>query len=186
MQFGRGYAQALLSLLPSPRDEHAIIALLTHKTCSKRGAKCEHRTDPCRTWCINTTKFLKLDATWILTCYLDSCLHELGSSKLEEDGIRLLGASTRKQGFSRSRGTMKQDALGRADADVVEHMLVGHGQYHSLDQLLNFLIQACAEIKMLLRMHTEEAFRGIVRETVDRQSLNCDCDMIDYFSTSSA
>lgn len=71
---------------------------------------------------------------------LNSCLHKLRSGQLEEDRIRLLSTGTCKQGLARPRRTMQKDTLGRADADVVEHVLVGHGQHHSLDQLLDFFI----------------------------------------------
>lgn len=68
-------------------------------------------------------------------------LHELRARELEEDGVRLLGAGTSEQSLSRSGRTVQQDALGRPDADVVEHVLVSHGQHHGLDQLLDLLVQ---------------------------------------------
>lgn len=70
-------------------------------------------------------------------------LHKLRARQLEEDGIGLLGAGSREERLSRPRGSVKQDALRGADADVVEHVLVGHGQHNRFDQLLDLLVQPC-------------------------------------------
>lgn len=68
-------------------------------------------------------------------------LHELWARQLQEDSVGLLGARTCEQRLSRPGWAVQQNALGRADADVVEHVLVGHGQHHRLDKLLNLLVQ---------------------------------------------
>lgn len=54
----------------------------------------------------------------------------------------MLRAGTSEQRLASSGRTVQQDALGRSDADVVEHVLVGHGQNNGLDQLLDLLVQA--------------------------------------------
>lgn len=79
-----------------------------------------------------------MTGTWFACTYL----HELRTRQLEEDGVSLLGARACEESLSRPGGSVQQDALGGLDANVVEHVLLGHGQHHGLDQLLDLLVQA--------------------------------------------
>lgn len=69
-------------------------------------------------------------------------LHKLRARQLEENGVGLFGAGSREKRLSRPGRPVQQDTLRGADANVVEHVLVGHGQHDGLDQLLDFFVQA--------------------------------------------
>ena len=79
----------------------------------------------------------------------DEHLHELRSRELEEDGIGLVGTGPGQQGLAGTGRSVKEDALGRADADGIEHVLVRHGEDDGLDELLNLLV-GTADVGILL------------------------------------
>lgn len=67
-------------------------------------------------------------------------LNKLRARQLEENGVGLFGAGSREERLSRPGRPVQQDALRGADANVVEHVLVRHGQHHGLDQLLDLFV----------------------------------------------
>lgn len=75
-------------------------------------------------------------------CKLRTYLHKLRARELEENGVGLFSAGSREERLSRPRRPVQQDTLRGSDANVVEHVLVGHGQHHGLDQLLDLFVQA--------------------------------------------
>ena len=79
-----------------------------------------------------------------------SNLNKLWAGQLKESRLGLSRASSSHQGLSCAWRSVEQDTLGRLDADVLELLLVGHGQHDSLDQLLDLLVQT-TDVRILLR-----------------------------------
>mmetsp|Transcript_3316 Transcript_3316/g.13274 ORF Transcript_3316/g.13274 Transcript_3316/m.13274 type:complete len:286 (+) Transcript_3316:326-1183(+) len=79
----------------------------------------------------------------------DEHLDQLRPRKLQEHRVRLVRAGPCQKGLASAGRSVEQHALGRADADGIEHLLVRHGQHHRFDQLLDLLVTA-SDVAVLL------------------------------------
>mmetsp|Transcript_9208 Transcript_9208/g.35846 ORF Transcript_9208/g.35846 Transcript_9208/m.35846 type:complete len:340 (-) Transcript_9208:62-1081(-) len=72
----------------------------------------------------------------------DEHLHEERTRELQVRGVGLRRAGARDERLAGAGRAVKQDTLGRANAQRLELLRVGHGQDHRLGELLDLLVEA--------------------------------------------
>ena len=100
----------------------------------------------------------------------DEHLHELRTGQLQEGRLGLRSAGARQQRLARARRAVEQHALGRMHAEVLEAVLVRHGEDDRFDELLDLLVEA-ADVAVLLRRSLVHLHRLDARVVLDRQLL---------------